>query len=101
MSNKFGTWYNALTKANIPPNLNPPQIINCKQCNKEIVKEINQIKKSNNSFCSRSCSAIYYNKIIDRTLTVEVKNKIRKKLLKPHKCLIYKVVEEKHNNTSS
>lgn len=35
--------------------------LNCLNCGIEFYKEINQIKKSKNHFCSRSCSATYYN----------------------------------------
>lgn len=37
------------------------QLVKCKQCNKEFEKAFNQIKKSFNHFCSRSCAAIYNN----------------------------------------
>lgn len=35
----------------------------CKQCNKEFDKLPNQILKSKNDFCSRSCSATFNNKL--------------------------------------
>lgn len=35
--------------------------VNCKNCNKEFFKKLNQIKKHPNNFCSRSCSATYNN----------------------------------------
>ena len=36
--------------------------INCLSCNKEIIKQTNQINKNKNAFCSNSCSAKYNNK---------------------------------------
>jgi len=36
--------------------------INCTNCNIEVERIPSQIKKSNNNFCSQSCSAIYRNK---------------------------------------
>ena len=42
---------------------NYTKVVNCKNCNIEIVKHLSDIKsKSGNSFCSRSCSATYNNK---------------------------------------
>lgn len=86
--NKFGGWNKALKEADIPLNKHESKQINCKNCDKIIYKLVSQINKYNNSFCSLNCSAIYYNKTIDRTLNETSKNKIREKLQKPHKCLI-------------
>lgn len=36
--------------------------VNCKNCNKSFLKLPNEIKKSPNHFCSKSCSATYNNK---------------------------------------
>lgn len=90
--NKFGGWNNALIEANVPLNLNKPKEVICNQCNKKFTKLYNQINKSNNHFCSRSCSAIYNNKIIDRTLSENSKNKIREKLQKIHSCIVCKSI---------
>jgi hypothetical protein len=38
------------------------QLIYCSNCNLEFEKQINQIKKSINNFCSRSCNVTYNNK---------------------------------------
>lgn len=35
--------------------------VNCSNCDKEFIKTNNQIKKTNNNFCSQSCSATYNN----------------------------------------
>lgn len=59
---KFGSWNNALSIANIPFSRNEARKIKCKQCEKDIIKLVNQINKSKNDFCSLSCSAIYNNK---------------------------------------
>ncbi len=40
--------------------------VGCKNCHKEFDKLPNQIKKSTNHFCSRSCAATYNNKHVDR-----------------------------------
>ena len=82
--NKFGSWNNALLEANIPFNKNKPIEVKCENCNIIFTKLVNQINKSNNNFCNRSCSAIYNNKIIDRTLSEESKNKIRQILKIEH-----------------
>jgi hypothetical protein len=61
VSNKFGSWSNALIEANIPLKYNKSQEVKCNQCNKLFIKLFNQIKKSGNHFCSRSCSGTYTN----------------------------------------
>ena len=38
-----------------------PQLVTCLQCGKEFPKRVNQIKKSPNHFCSKSCSGTYNN----------------------------------------
>jgi len=38
------------------------QDVRCNNCNKEFKKLPNQIKKTNNNFCSQSCAATYNNK---------------------------------------
>lgn len=40
---------------------NSNTLINCKQCNKEFYKLNKEIKKTNNHFCSSSCSSSYNN----------------------------------------
>ena len=35
--------------------------VNCKNCNKEFLKKLCEIKKSTNHFCSKSCSVTYNN----------------------------------------
>jgi len=35
--------------------------VNCANCNIKFLKQLNQIKKSKNNFCSRSCNATYNN----------------------------------------
>jgi len=86
--NKFGGWNNALIKAKIPLKINKAQEINCKQCNKVFIKLFNQINKSKNHFCSRSCCARYNNSIRSE----ETNNKIRLTLQKNHNCVICKTI---------
>lgn len=80
VENLFGGWNNALTESSIPLRINPKQLIICKNCNKEFKKLKNQIIKSENHFCSQSCSATYNNS--KRVLTNETKQKISDKLKK-------------------
>lgn len=89
VKNIFGSWNNALDAAKVPKRINPSKLVFCSECNKEFCKQVCQIKKSksNNNFCSRSCSAKFNNRIIDRTLSEESKNKIRQKLQKSKKCI--------------
>jgi hypothetical protein len=70
----FGSWNNALITAGIPIRKNKPLKINCDQCDIEFIKQVKEIKKSKNHFCSHSCSAIFNNK--NRVMTEETKNKI-------------------------
>ena len=73
--NKFGSWANALTEANIPLRVNPSQILKCDKCDTEFRKLYKEIIKSKNHFCSRSCSASYTN--TKRNVTEDTKKKIR------------------------
>ena len=41
---------------------NPNQILNCKQCNKEFIKKYSQFIKTQNHFCSQTCSAQFNNR---------------------------------------
>jgi hypothetical protein len=45
VSNKFGSWNNALFLANIPLRMNKPVDVKCKQCNILFKKHIKEIKK--------------------------------------------------------
>lgn len=40
----------------------PPIIVECKKCGNKFHKQLNQIIKTKNNFCSKSCAAIYNNK---------------------------------------
>jgi len=42
-------------------NLTKAQTVSCKKCGKEFIKKLNQIKKSKNNFCCKSCAAVYNN----------------------------------------
>lgn len=37
------------------------QVVSCRTCEKKLLRKQCEIKKTNNSFCSRSCSATYHN----------------------------------------
>ncbi len=84
--NQFGGWNKALIEADIPLNVNKPKEVICNQCNKLFTKLYNQIKTTNNHFCSKSCSAKYNNSI--RIRTEETNNKTRLALQKSHKCIL-------------
>jgi hypothetical protein len=88
--NKFDSWNNALTKANIPLFQTKALEVNCKKCNKLFKKYVNQIKKTSNNFCSRSCSVKYNNSI--RIRSEETNNKTRLALQKSHNCVICKII---------
>ena len=40
----------------------PIYYITCNECTKKVKRPLNQIKKSNNNFCSSTCAAIYNNR---------------------------------------
>lgn len=40
---------------------NPPQQVNCKQCNKKFIKAAIEIKRTKNNFCNHSCAITYTN----------------------------------------
>lgn len=72
----FGTYTEALIAADIKPikslSLGVSQV-SCKYCNKSFEKTNQNITKTNNNFCSRSCAATYNNKnrILDKTFRIE------------------------------
>lgn len=84
----FNSWNNALIEANIPLNRNKNYIIECKVCKTIFNKQFKEIVKSNNDFCSHSCSATYNN--TGRKMSEATKEKIRKKLqiIRYTKCVI-------------
>ena len=57
VANKFGSWSNALTESGIQLRLQPPRQVNCGTCNAMFMKQVSNIKKYPNHFCSQSCSA--------------------------------------------
>jgi hypothetical protein len=57
----FGFWNNLLIEAKIPLFKTKALEVNCKKCNTLFKKNVNQIKKTNYNFCSRSCSVIFHN----------------------------------------
>ena len=75
----FGTWNNALKQAGIPLNRHEIILTECKYCNKEFTKQVKEIIKSYNDFCSHSCSAKFNNS--GRKMSCETKEKIRQKLI--------------------
>lgn len=57
--NLFETWSNMLRYADLPLNRNPPRLIECANCLNKFIRQLKEVKKSTNSFCSRACSAQY------------------------------------------
>lgn len=74
----FKTWNNALSEAGIPLNRHKIIITQCLLCKIPFEKQMKEIIKSNNDFCSHKCSAIFNN--TGRKMSEETKEKIRKKL---------------------
>lgn len=61
---RFGSWNNGLILAELPLNMKtpePPRNVICKQCGTLFKKQVCEINKTPNNFCSRSCSATYGN----------------------------------------
>lgn len=80
VASRFGSWNDALIAAGLQVNKEPPQQVNCETCGTPFMKHICEIRKSNNHFCSQSCSATYNNQRRERT--EEYKEKVRDSLSK-------------------
>lgn len=78
----FGSWNKALLAAKIPLNRNKPKLVQCYLCNKVLLRQVKDLKKSDKCFCSSACSASYYT--TGRKHTEETKLKISNSL-KAHK----------------
>lgn len=77
--NKFGTWNNALIESGIPVRIiNQPKEVQCAQCNVNFIKQVSQIKKSVNNFCSQSCSATHRNINLSKETRIKISNSIKK-----------------------
>ena len=81
----FGTWNSALDHAGLPLNRNPKKLLKCKKCKTEFERELKEIKKSKNQFCSSACNASY--NTIGRKHSEETKRKISESL-KAHRIFI-------------
>ena len=80
----FGSWSDFIFEVTgVRPVKKKPQSVKCKKCSKIFIKHYSQIKKSENHFCSRSCSATFFNraKIGKNVHSEETKQKIRKSLI--------------------
>ena len=65
ISRCFITWNKALEAANIPilsKTPEKPKLVICKNCNIEFYKQVKEILKTHNHFCTQSCAATYNNK---------------------------------------
>jgi hypothetical protein len=62
VAKRFGGWNAALTESDIPIRMHKPMDVICLQCGTTFKRQVAQVKKSPNHFCSHSCSAKYSNK---------------------------------------
>lgn len=90
VQNMFGSWNNALEEANIPKRMNPSQNVICKHCNTPFKKQLKDIKRTQNNFCSRDCASYYNSR--NKILSDKSKQQIRKKLQKYKNCIICNVL---------
>lgn len=81
----FGTWNHMLLYANIPLNRNPPQILHCAACDQTFLKQVKEMKKSVNHFCSSACNARF--NTTGRPHKEETKKKISQSL-KAHRIFV-------------
>ena len=86
VSKRFGSWSNALFEAGIPTRAKHPlksqstKAVDCTTCKEVFYKQLNQIKKYPNHFCSHSCSASHTN--TNRTVSEETRAKTSASLKK-------------------
>jgi hypothetical protein len=80
---KLGGWTNALIAAGIPVRKHQAKRIACHTCNVSFIKNVCQIKKAINNFCSSRCAAIHRN--TGRHHSEETKIKISEALRAPFK----------------
>ena len=91
----FGSWKNALIASEIPfLERNSPVQTCCVNCNKKfhfLKSELNKKqRKSNNTFCSRSCAAIYNNKNKNHgTRVSKLEKEIQKLLSKDFPTIVF------------
>jgi hypothetical protein len=74
----FGTWSDMLRYCQLPLNRNPPRLMECATCSKKFEKQLKEIRKCVNHFCSSACNAIFYS--TGRPHTEETKRKISESL---------------------
>lgn len=81
----FGSWNKMLYYADVPLNRNPPRLIRCAGCDKKFMRQVKEIKKCVNHFCSSACNAQFYS--TGRPHTEETKLKISESL-KAHRIFV-------------
>lgn len=81
----FGTWSDMLRYCELPLNRNPPRLVVCGTCDKKFIKQVKEIRKCVNHFCSSACNAIFYS--TGRPHTEETKRKISASL-KAHRIFV-------------
>lgn len=65
-------------------------IVNCRQCNKEVIKNSCELQSLRNSFCNRSCSAIYRNTHKTKGYRVsKLELFLQKKLIERYPTLVF------------
>lgn len=70
----FGSWNQMLLYSDIPLNRNPPRLMVCAGCDKKFMRQVKEIRKCVNHFCSNACNAQFYS--TGRTHTEVTKLKI-------------------------
>ena len=81
----FNTWNDMLRYSEIPLNRSPPRIVVCATCDKKFEKQMKEIRKCVNHFCSSACNAIFYT--TGRPHREETKRKISESL-KAHRIFV-------------
>ena len=76
----FGTWNKMLELSELPLNRNKAVSLKCSNCNKDIVRQVKEIKKVNKSFCTYKCNQQFYRSAGMYNHSNETKNKISKSL---------------------
>lgn len=76
----FGTWNKMLELAELPLNRNKAVNLKCSNCNKDIVRQVKEIKKVNKSFCTYKCNQHFYRSAGLYKHSNETKHKISESL---------------------
>lgn len=81
----FGSWNKMLCYADIPLNRNPPRLTKCAACGKKFLRQVKELRRCVNHFCSSACNAQFYT--TGRSHSEETKQKISRSL-KAHRLFL-------------